>query len=174
MDLVHRWGAINNIELLPQRTVPYGLKILALGHHLTDILRIGVLQAASIEVLAKASCVLSRILPAIGESHQPLLSAAAPREATPYSFSLLCKVFRLMPSISAARVLLLWVDSNVFRIRRRSASSTVVPTPTRTAFPSLTWPRIGAWPKPGGMCFGSIIALSQTITARSSRLRNSR
>src|SRR5580658_7477431 len=57
------------------------------------------------------------------------LTKAASVAALPYSFSLLCRVFRLMPRISAARVLLLLVASMVFRISRRSASSTVVPTP---------------------------------------------
>jgi hypothetical protein len=42
-------------------------------------------------------------------------------------FSLLCSVFRLMPRISAARVLLSRVCSSVIWISRRSASSTVVP-----------------------------------------------
>ena len=42
-------------------------------------------------------------------------------------FSLLCSVFRLMPRISAARVLLFRVCSSVSMISRRSASSTVVP-----------------------------------------------
>src|SRR2546427_9573066 len=37
--------------------------------------------------------------------HYPLPSAAAPIDA-PYSFNLLCNVLRLMPRISAARVLL--------------------------------------------------------------------
>src|ERR1700678_109834 len=41
--------------------------------------------------------------------------------ALPYSFNLLCSVFKLIPSISAARVLLLRVDSRVFRISIRSA-----------------------------------------------------
>ena len=41
--------------------------------------------------------------------------------------SLLCSVFRLMPSISAARVLLPLVCCSVSRISCRSASSTVVP-----------------------------------------------
>ena len=42
-------------------------------------------------------------------------------------FSLLCSVFRLMPSSSAARVLLPLVCCSVRRISCRSASSTVVP-----------------------------------------------
>src|SRR5437868_456933 len=67
--------------------------------------------------------------------------------ALPYSFNLLCKVLRLMPRISAARVLLLFVDSKVLRINRRSASPTVVPTPTRMESASSTETRIGEWPK---------------------------
>src|SRR6266581_4287109 len=51
-----------------------------------------------------------------------------PYSFAPYSFSLLWSVFRLMPRISEARVLLLWVCSSVRRIRPFSASATVVPT----------------------------------------------
>src|SRR5215467_7925077 len=94
--------------------------------------------------------------------------------ALPYSLSLLCKVFKLMPRISAARVLLLFVDSSVLMISRRSASPTVVPTPTRIESASSTDGRNGAWPNPGGRCLVSITAPSQTITARSSVLRSSR
>src|ERR1035441_8982143 len=47
----------------------------------------------------------------------------------PYSFNLLCSVLRLIPRISAARVLLLCVASRVLRISKRSPSPTVVPTP---------------------------------------------
>src|SRR4029077_10715186 len=78
------------------------------------------------------------------------LSFAASGALLPYSFSLLCKVFKLIPRISAARVLLLLVDSRVLRISIFSASPTVVPTPSRTASGSLAAVRIGAWPKPGG------------------------
>src|SRR2546423_8979580 len=94
--------------------------------------------------------------------------------ALPYSFNLLCKVLRLIPRISAARVLLLFVDSKVLIISRRSASPTVVPTPTRMESASSTDTRIGEWPKPGGKCLVSITGPSQTMTARSSVLRSSR
>src|SRR4029077_10021554 len=47
-------------------------------------------------------------------------------------FNLLWSVFRLMPRISAARVLLSPVCASVIMIRRRSASSTVVPGPSAT------------------------------------------
>ena len=53
--------------------------------------------------------------------------ALTPNSFAPYSLSLLCSVFRLMPRISAARVLLFRVCSSVRRIRPFSASSTVVP-----------------------------------------------
>src|SRR6516165_8991988 len=48
----------------------------------------------------------------------------------PYSFSLLCRVFKLIPRISAAFVLLLFVCSSVLRISPFSASPTVVPIGT--------------------------------------------
>src|SRR5208282_4303760 len=102
------------------------------------------------------------------------LARAASAAALPYSFSLLCRVFRLMPRISAARVLLLLVDSMVFRMSRLSASSTVVPTPRRTASGSLAAVRSGAWPNPGGRCLVSTTPASQTMTARSMVLRSSR
>src|ERR1017187_7895681 len=79
-----------------------------------------------------------------------------------------------MPRISAARVLLLLVASSVFRISIFSASSTVVPTPRRTASGSLAAVRSGACPKAGGKCLVSITPASQTMTARSMVLRNSR
>src|SRR5262249_54204693 len=106
-------------------------------------------------------------------SHHPLPSAPAPTEA-PYSFSLLCNVFKLMPRISAARVLLLLVDSSVFRIRRRSASPTVVPTPTRTLLASLAVACVPPEPKAGDRWHGSTVLTSQAITARSRVLRSSR
>src|SRR5262249_47616990 len=56
-----------------------------------------------------------------GARQAPLLSSSASR------WSLLWRVFRLMPSISAARVLLPPVCSSVSRISWRSASATVVP-----------------------------------------------
>src|SRR5258708_6214404 len=102
------------------------------------------------------------------------LATVASALAFPYSLSLLCRVFRLMPRISAARVLLLLVASRVFRINIFSASSTVVPTPSRTASGSLADARSGAWPKPGGRCLVSTMPESQTITARSRVLRSSR
>src|SRR5277367_517555 len=102
------------------------------------------------------------------------LANAASAAALPYSLSLLCRVFRLMPRISAARVLLLLVDSMVFRISRLSASSTVVPTPRWIASGSSDEVRIVAWPKPGGRCLVSTTAPSQTITARSKVFRSSR
>src|SRR5438105_1649050 len=72
-------------------------------------------------------------------------SARAPSlPELPYSFSLLCKVFKLIPRISAARVLLLLVDSSVLIISSRSASPTVVPTPTRIESASSAEGRTGA------------------------------
>src|SRR5260370_2226376 len=53
-----------------------------------------------------------------------------------YSFNLFCSVFELIPNISAPFVLLLCVECSVFKINCRSASSTVVPTSTRTEFDS--------------------------------------
>src|SRR3954462_5674259 len=94
--------------------------------------------------------------------------------ALPYSFNLLCNVLRLMPRISAARVLLLLVDSKVLRISRRSASPTVVPTPTRIESASSTETRMGEWPNPGGKCLVSMTGPSHTMTARSKVLRSSR
>src|SRR5947208_12470872 len=107
---------------------------------------------------------------------QALVSAAVPREAASYSLSLLCNVFRLMPRISAARVLLLLVDSSVFKMSRRSASPTVVPIPRRTALGSLAAGAGIACPKPGGKCRVSTIFVpgSHTMMARSSTLRSSR
>ena len=58
-----------------------------------------------------------------------LLCRIASAAALPYSLSLLCNVFRLIPRISAALVLLLFVDSSVLIISCFSASPTVVPTP---------------------------------------------
>ena len=52
-----------------------------------------------------------------------------PAAVPPYSFSLLCRVLRLICKISAALVLLLLVEVSVFKMSCRSASSTVVPTP---------------------------------------------
>src|SRR5438477_8474601 len=71
------------------------------------------------------------------ESHKFYCAGPPSPDALPYSLSLLCRVFRLMPRISAARVLLLLVAANVFRMSNFSASSTVVPTPSRTASGSL-------------------------------------
>src|SRR5207248_6076832 len=71
------------------------------------------------------------------------LPDAASAAALPYSFSLLCSVFKLIPRISAARVLLLLVASRVLRISNLSASSTVVPTPRRTASGSSAEVRTG-------------------------------
>ncbi len=70
-------------------------------------------------------------------------AGSASAVALPYSFSLLCNVFRLMPRISAARVLLLLVASRVFRINIFSASPTVVPTPSCTA--SGSWTPVADW-----------------------------
>src|SRR5437870_4922625 len=109
-----------------------------------------------------------------GRNHSSLPEETASAAAAPYSLSLLCRVFRLIPRISAARVLLLFVASSVFRISSLSASSTVVPTPSRTASGSSAEVRTGACPNPGGRCLVSTIAPSQTITARSRVLRNSR
>ena len=52
----------------------------------------------------------------------------------PYSLSLLWRVLRLTPRISAARVLFCPVASRVRRISRRSASYTVDPTRTWTCW----------------------------------------
>src|SRR5882724_3968049 len=102
------------------------------------------------------------------------LANAASAVALPYSLSLLCRVFKLMPRISAARVLLLLVDSSVFRMSRFSASSTVVPTPRCTVSPSSDDARKLDWPNPGGRCVVSTTGPSQTMVARSSVLRISR
>src|SRR6266851_1485704 len=66
---------------------------------------------------------------------QPHLYSVA-AAALEYSFNLFCSVFELIPNISAAFVLLLCVECSVFKINCRSASSTVVPTSTRTEFDS--------------------------------------
>src|SRR5215469_4644742 len=92
----------------------------------------------------------------------------------PYSFNLLCRVLRLIPRISAARVLLLFVDSRVFKISCLSASSTVVPTPTWMAFGSELTLRGLVDPKPGGRCLVSTSGPVQRMMARSSELRSSR
>src|SRR5438067_13874219 len=92
----------------------------------------------------------------------------------PYSFNLLWSVFRLMPRLSAARVLLLFVDSSVFRMSCRSASSTVVPTPTWMALGSELTARGFIDPKPGGRCLVSISGPVHRIIARSSVLHSSR
>src|SRR5271157_5515458 len=105
-----------------------------------------------------------------GEDLQLAASVASLALCAPYSFSLLCSVFRLMPRISAARVLLLLVASSVFKMSSRSASSTVVPTPRRTALASCTGARGTTCPKPGGKCLGSTRMPSHTITARSNVL----
>src|SRR6478672_4851505 len=102
------------------------------------------------------------------------LAKAASAVALPYSLSLLCKVFRLMARISAARVLLLLVASSVFRISSFSASSTVVPTPRRTVSESSAELRRLDCPNPGGRCLVSTTAPSHTIIARSRVLRISR
>ena len=60
-----------------------------------------------------------------------------PYSFAPYSFSLLWSVFRLIPRISAARVLLLRVCSRVRRMRPFSASSTVVPIGKLTLSPGV-------------------------------------
>src|SRR5580658_5580979 len=76
---------------------------------------------------------LVAIYPTLDENHWPLRSTSsfagsASAAPLPYSLSLLWRVFRLMPRISAALVLLLLVDSSVLRINIFSASPTVVPT----------------------------------------------
>src|SRR3954467_9982054 len=85
-------------------------------------------------------------------------------------FSLLCSVFRLIPRISAARVLLSRVCSSVIRIKRRSASSTVVPGDRAKA----GWPDGGVSTSDGGRCRGSMNSPSARIVARSITLRSSR
>src|SRR5882724_12282307 len=102
------------------------------------------------------------------------LTNAASAAALPYSLSLLCRVFRLMARISAARVLLLFVASRVFRISSFSASSTVVPTPRRTVSESSAELRRLDCPNPGGRCLVSTTAPSHTMMARSRVLRISR
>src|SRR5581483_1639603 len=68
-------------------------------------------------------------------------------------FSLLCSVLRLMPRISAARVLLSRVCARVIMIRRRSASATVVPGARATC----GWGAFGVSPASGaGRCLGSM------------------
>ena len=84
--------------------------------------------------------------------------------------SLLCSVFRLMPRISAARVLLSRVCSSVIRISRRSASSTVVPGVSD----SVGFATSGESVTSGGSCFGSMNSPELRITARSITLRSSR
>ena len=100
-------------------------------------------------------------------------AASTASAARPYSFSLLWSVFRLMPRISAARVLLFVVACSVLRISCFSASSTVVPTPRCTASGSCAAGRT-LCPNPGGRCLVSTSPPSQTMTARSSVFRNSR
>ena len=68
-------------------------------------------------------------------------------------FNLLCSVFRLMPRISAARVLLSRVCSSVIMISRRSASSTVVPGASATCGCCGAG---GSSARSGGRCFGSM------------------
>src|SRR5438067_2036320 len=114
-------------------------------------------------------------LPANAQKLFPATDSAL-RLPPEYSFSLLCRVFRLMPSTSAARVLLLWVDCSVFMMSWRSASPTVVPTSRRTSFelpPAAACAGI-ADPKLGGRCRGSTSGPLHTITARSNVLRISR
>src|SRR5271157_2442724 len=129
------------------------------------------LRCSSFALRQEKSCDVSEMRRA---DLQLAASAASLELCAPYSFSLLCSVFRLMPRISAARVLLLLVASRVFKMSSRSASSTVVPTPRRTALASCTGARGTTCPKPGGKCLGSTRMPSHTITARSNVLRNSR
>src|SRR5882724_13031736 len=90
-----------------------------------------------------------------------------------YLWSLLCKVLRLMPSTSAARVLLPPVCLRVRRISSFSASSTVVPIGrTRSASVAAATGSLGA-PK-SGRCSARTSSPEQTITARSITLRSSR
>src|SRR4029077_5208717 len=62
---------------------------------------------------------------------------SASARSPPYSFSLLCRVLRLIPRSSAARVLLLPVAPRVCRMSSRSIASTVVPTGNLIAERSL-------------------------------------
>ena len=87
-------------------------------------------------------------------------------------FSLLCSVFKLMPSISAARVLLLPAASSVATISLRSASSTVIPGAIVTPLDTGSTLR-GAGPK-RGRCCGSMNSPRARIVARSMTLRSSR
>src|SRR3989442_14774394 len=65
-----------------------------------------------------------------------------------YLWSLLCSVLRLMPRISAARVLLPPVCLSVRRMSSRSASSTVVPMGSTTS--AAVAAGAGGGPKAGG------------------------
>src|ERR1700728_335988 len=104
-------------------------------------------------------------------------SSRAPAVAAvlPYSRSLLWRVLRLIPRISAARVLLLWVDSRVLKMSMRSASSTVAPTSSWMALGgSSVVERMGLDPKPGGRWRDWSWPSLQRTMARSMVLRSSR
>src|SRR3989441_9350950 len=89
-----------------------------------------------------------------------------------YLWSLLCSVLRLMPRISAARVLLPPVCLSVRRMSSRSASSTVVPTGSTTS-PSLVV-AAGALraPNPGRRSAG-VRSSGHTNTSRAVTFRGS-
>src|SRR5258705_7332553 len=90
-----------------------------------------------------------------------------------YLWSLLWSVFRLMPRISAALVLLPPVCLSVRRISSRSASSTVVPTgSTRSA--SVAWVTGSIAAPSGGRGSARTRSPEHTITPRSITLRSSR
>src|SRR2546425_5789661 len=90
-----------------------------------------------------------------------------------YLWSLLCRVLRLMPRISAARVLLPPVCLSVLRISSRSASSTVVPTGSTTSASVVGV--TGATDVPsGGRCSLRTKSPAHTMTARSITFRSSR
>src|SRR5208283_5361443 len=91
----------------------------------------------------------------------------------PYSFSLLCRVFRLTSRSSAARVLLLPVATSVCRMSSFSIASTVVPIGNliMDRSPGLF---AGTRPNSPGKLAREIKSFSLMIAARSRMLRNSR
>src|SRR5580692_2956314 len=98
---------------------------------------------------------------------------SASARSVPYSLSLLCSVFRLMPSRSAARVLLFPVAPSVCKISSRSIATTVVPTGNLMAAKSLG-PFVEVFPNSPGREDREIKSFSHIIAARSSTLRSSR
>src|SRR5271168_268796 len=98
---------------------------------------------------------------------------SASARSVPYSLSLLCRVFKLMPRRSAARVLLFPVAFSVCKISSRSIASTVVPTGNFIAARSLG-PLAAFLPNSSGSVERVIKSFSHMIAARSKTLRSSR